>query len=292
MSGTPTTDAADATAAPPLDVLVSQLDDLPSLPAVVMEVLSCIDADDVDISTLAKKVSHDQALTAKTLRLANSSTYGLQVKVTTIQQAITFLGFQTTRNLITAAAVTGCFAQGACQGFDDKAFWRHSIATAVCARVLARRMRFNQDYAFTAGLLHDIGRLVLVTLYPAEYAEVLLRARADDCELVLAEQAVMGIDHVQAGQLLAEHWKFSDTIRQALAYHHAPDTRGAGFLATIIHVSNAIVHGLDMVNDADELVPRVSPVAWEAMGLSTEAYVHVFRETEVQFDEIAAALLA
>ena len=155
-----------------------QLDDLPSLPAVVMELLTCIDQDDVDISVLAKKVSHDQALTAKTLRLANSSTYGLQVKVTTIQQAITFLGFQTTRNLITAAAVTGCFAQGLCKGFDDKAFWRHSIATAVCARVLARRMRFNQDYAFTAGLLHDIGRLVLVTMYPEQYAEAIATCEA------------------------------------------------------------------------------------------------------------------
>ena len=149
------------------------LADLPSLPAVVMELLGSIDQEDVDISVLAKKVSHDQALTAKTLRLANSSAYGLQVKVTTIQQAITFLGFQTTRNLIIAAAVTGCFPEGQCAGFDDKAFWRHSIATAACAKVLARRMRFNQDYAFTAGLLHDIGRLVLVSSFPALYAQAI-----------------------------------------------------------------------------------------------------------------------
>lgn len=275
-----------------LDDFVRQLDDLPSLPVVVMELLTSIDQEDVDISVLAKKVSHDQALTAKTLRLANSSTYGLQVKVTTIQQAITFLGFRTTRDLITAAAVTGCFAQGQCKGFDDKAFWRHSIATAVCARVLARRMRFNQDYAFTAGLLHDIGRLVLVTIAPVAYSQVLARAAADDISLLDAERAVMGVDHVAAGMVLADHWKFSDTIRLALGHHHDPETAGAGFLATIVHVANAIVHALDMVNDANEAVPPVSPVAWKAMGLSEEAYVHVFRETEVQFDEIAAALMS
>ena len=274
-----------------LDDLVSHLDDLPSLPAVVMELLTSIDQEDVDISVLAKKVSHDQALTAKTLRLANSSTYGLQVKVTTIQQAITFLGFQTTRNLITAAAVTGCFAHGKCKGFDDKAFWRHSIATAVCARVLARRMRFNQDYAFTAGLLHDIGRLVLVTIYPEAYARVIARSIDDDIELLDAERAVLGIDHVAASMALADHWKFSDTIRMALAHHHHPDLVGAGFLATIVHVANAIVHALDMVGDINEAVPPVSPVAWKALGLSDEAYVHVFRETEVQFDEITAALM-
>jgi HD-like signal output (HDOD) protein len=125
--------------------------DLPSLPAVVMELLSNIEQENIDISVLAKKVSYDQALTAKTLRLANSSSLGLQVKVATIQQAITFLGFETTRKLITAAAVTGCFPNGRCAGFNDKAFWRHSIATAACSRSQARRLRFNQDVAFTAG---------------------------------------------------------------------------------------------------------------------------------------------
>lgn len=274
-----------------LDDIVRHLDDLPSLPVVVMELLTSIDQEDVDISVLAKKVSHDQALTAKTLRLANSSTYGLQVKVTTIQQAITFLGFQTTRNLITAAAITGCFSQGKCKGFDDKAFWRHSIATAVCARVLARRMRFNQDYAFTAGLLHDIGRLVLVTVDADAYSRVIAKAAAEDIELLEAERAVLGVDHVAASVILAEHWKFSDTIRLALAHHHDPATAGAGFLATIIHVANAIVHALDIVGAADEAVPPISPVAWKAIGLSEEAYVHVFRETEVQYDEIAAALM-
>jgi putative nucleotidyltransferase with HDIG domain len=275
-----------------LDDVVGKLQDLPSLPAVVMELLTSIDQEDVDISVLARKVSHDQALTAKTLRLANSSTYGLQVKVTTIQQAITFLGFQTTRNLITAAAVTGCFSAGQCAGFDDKAFWRHSIATAACARVLARRMRFNQDYAFTAGLLHDIGRLVLVSTYPAQYAEALAWRSAHDCELIEAERAVLGIDHVMAGVALAERWNFSETMRLGIAWHHEPERAGAGFLATIIHVANAIVHALDIAGEDDDLVPPVSPVAWSALGLNEEAYLHVFRETELQFDEISVVLMS
>ncbi len=274
-----------------LDDIVNKLQDLPSLPAVVMELLTSIDQEDVDISVLARKVSHDQALTAQTLRLANSSVYGLQVKVTTIQQAITFLGFQTTRNLITAAAVTGCFAEGQCAGFNDKAFWRHSIATAACARVLARRMRFNQDYAFTAGLLHDIGRLVLVSTYPERYAEVIAARAAADRELLDAERAILGVDHVTAGVALAAHWNFSDTMRLAIAHHHDPEAPGAGFLATIIHVANAIVHALDVAREDDDLVPPVSSVAWTALGLTEEAYLHVFRETELQFEEIATVLM-
>lgn len=275
-----------------LDDVVSKLQDLPSLPAVVMELLSAIDQDDVDISVLAKKVSHDQALTAKTLRLANSSLYGLQVKVTTIQQAITFLGFQTTRNLITAAAMTGCFPEGLCPGFSDKAFWRHSIASAACCKVLARRLRFNQDYAFTAGLLHDIGRLVLVASFPAQYQEVMEWRSLHDSHVLEAEQAVLGVDHVQAGTALAEHWHFSDTMKMAIANHHDPDAPGAGLLAAIVHVANAIVHALDLASEEDDLVPTVSSAAWNAMGLNEEAYLHVFRETELQFDEIAMLLMA
>ena len=272
--------------------LAAGVQDLPSLPAVVMELLSSIEQEDIDISVLAKKVSYDQALTAKTLRLANSSTYGLQVKVTTIQQAITFLGFQTTRNLITAAAITGCFPSGLCAGFHDKAFWRHSIATAACARALARRMRFNQDIAFTAGLLHDIGRLVLVTGHPDAYAQVVAWHAQHGGDWQDAEQAVLGIDHVDAGVALADHWNFSSTMRQAIAYHHAPDIHGAGFLAAIVHVANAIVHALDLAGEDDELVPRVSSVAWDAMGLNEEAYLHLFRETELQFGEMSTILMA
>lgn len=274
-----------------IDDVVRNLLDLPSLPAVVMELLSSIDAQDVDISVLAKKVSHDQALMAKTLRLANSPVYGLQVKVTTLNQAITFLGFQATRNLIIAAAVTGCFAEGKCAGFDYKAFWRHSIATAACARVLARRMKFNQDYAFTAGLLHDIGRLVLVTSFPEHYAEVLAVRKESDIELLEAERQVLGVDHVAAGIALAGHWNFSDTMQLAIAHHHDPEAPGAGFLATIVHVANAIVHALDIARDEDDLVPAVSSVAWTALGLNEESYLHAFRETELQFEEIASILM-
>lgn len=271
--------------------IVESVRDLPSMPAVVMELLSSIDNEEIDIVVLAKKVSYDQALTARTLRLANSSSYGLQIKVTTIQQAITYLGFQTTRNLITAAAVTGCFPSGLCPGFNDKAFWRHSIATAACARSLARRMRFNQDVAFTAGLLHDIGRLVLVTADPKAYGDVIARHAREDSEWEEAERAVLGVDHVEAGAALAQHWNFSDTIRQAITYHHAPETPGAGFLAAIVHVANAIVHALDIAGEDDERVPRIATIAWDAMGLNEEAYLHLFHETELQFAEMSAVLM-
>ncbi|SFD63991.1 HDOD domain-containing protein [Massilia yuzhufengensis] len=276
----------------PVDDILGGVDDLPSLPAVVMELLGSIDQEDIDIGVLAKKVSNDPALTAKTLRLANSSAFGLQVKATTIQQAMTFLGFQATRNLITAAALTGCFPAGRCPGFNDKAFWRHSIATAACARVLARRVRFNPDYAFTAGLLHDIGRLVLVARFPDRYQAVLSLRDKKDCELIEAERELLGVDHVDAGVALAAHWNFSDTMRQAIAFHHTPEAAGAGFLATIVHVASAVVHALDLAGNPDDLAPRVSAVAWTALGMTEQAWLQAFHETELQYEEMTAILMA
>lgn len=275
-----------------LDELTAGLDDLPSLPAVVMELLGSIDQEDADLTLLAKKVALDQALTAKTLRLANSSAFGLQVKVTTIQQALTFLGVQATRNLIMAASITGCFPSGRCPAFNDKAFWRLSIATAACARVLARHMHFNPDVAFTAGLLHGIGRLVLVTRYPEQYDAVLRECERVDGDLLETERAMLGVDHVLAGRALAEYWQFSDTLRQAIAFHGQPEMPGAGFLATIVHVASAVAHALDLAGYAHEVVPTVSSVAWTALGLSEEAWLQVFRETELQFEEMTAILLA
>ena len=273
------------------DDVINQVQDLPSLPAVVMELLNSLDTDDIEIATVAKKVALDQALTAKTLRLANSASFSKQVKVTTIQHAITFLGFQTMRNLITTAAVTGCFPSGRCTGFDDKAFWRHSIATAACAKILARHLGFNQDYAFTAGLLHDIGRLVLVTQFPVQYAAVIKYRREHDCHLLEAERTVLGITHVIAGTALAEHWNFSETMQIGIAGHHTPDIPGAGFLAAIIHVADAITHALDLSKNEETLVPPISLIAWGAVGLTMENSGAVFRETELQLEDASRILL-
>lgn len=272
------------------DEIVMQIKDLPSLPAIVMDLLNSVDQEDVDIGVLAKKVSQDQALTAKTLRFANSSFYGTPSKVTTIQQAIALLGIANVRNLITAAAISGSFPENQCAGFSFKSFWKHSIATAICSKLLARHLHIDTDYAFTAGLLHDIGRLVLVTRFPENYAATLAYRTAHDCFMLEAERAVLGIDHVIAGHALAVHWHFSEIIRQAIIGHHEPEQAGTGVLVSLVHVANSIVHALDLTNVEDDLVPPISLLAWNNLGLEENVYQHVFRETVLQFEKLSEAM--
>lgn len=274
------------------DQIIQQIRDLPALPAIVQDLIQNVEPDDIDINSITRKVSLDQALSAKTLRFANSSFYGLQARVTTIQQAITLIGVDSVRHVLTATALTGMFPQNGCDGFDFISAWRHSVATALCARVIARHLHVNQDYAFTAGLLHDIGRLVLATHFRREYEAVIVYRNEHDCEWLTAEHEVMGVDHVQTGEALAMHWNFSEAIQNAIAGHHDPQQQKNHSLAAIVHVANAVVHALDLSGQEDDQVPHISTVAWEGLGLDETAYRQIFRETELQFDEVSRVLLS
>lgn len=291
--------AAASTAAPPsppaaltLDDVIGHIRELPSLPAVVIELLTSMEQEDIDVHALAGKIALDQALAAKTLRLANSSFYGMQSSVTTIQQAVSVLGFHNIRTLVTACALTASFAPGAAAaqaGFDFPAFWRHSVGAAACARVLAPHLRVHPETAFTCGLLHDLGTLVLVTGYPAHYAAVTAHQRQHDCVTLSAERAVFGLDHAQVGAALAGHWLFPRAIQDAVAAHHQPD--GVDALALTIHLANTFAHALAFGGGADEQVPPLTPAAWRAAALSDAACQHIFRDSEQLFRDLCQILV-
>ncbi len=276
---------------PSYEQLVRQIQELPALPAVVLELLSSIDQEDTDVHVLAQKIELDQALAAKTLRIANSSFYGMQSKVTSIPQAVSVLGFHSIRTLVTACALTGSFAPVG-GGFDFSAFWRHSLATAVAARLLAPHLQVNPETAFTAGLLHDLGTLVLATRFPAEHALIRGYRQAHDCQMADAELAVMGIDHAQVGSALAAYWKFPAAIQQAVADHHAIERLDGGGLPLVVHMANAIAHGLDLSGLEDALVPPLSATGWDRFALGDAAWFALIGQTERTFDEMSRIMLA
>lgn len=273
-----------------LATVIQGIRDLPSLPVVVMDLFSSFENPDASSSALASKISQDQALTAKTLRLANSSFYGLQRKVTTIQQAITVLGFDCVRTLVTAAGVIGNFSSSVQTGFSLTNFWRHAIGTALCARILARTLNLNQDHAFISGLLHDIGKLVLVSRFPEHYSKVIAYRNEYDCTVLDAERNVVGVDHALVGQALAEYWKFPSVIQLAIGNHHTPMPQDLGGMPCVIHVADAIIHALDLNGSDDDLVPFIMEKAWSSLNLNPAKLILVFRRTEEEFEEVCKIL--
>lgn len=272
--------------------IVKNVRDLPSLPAVVMQLLTCIDQEDAGSRLLGEKISHDQALAAKTLRLANSSFYGMQRKVSSIQQAIAILGFDSVRMLVAAVAVTGAFTGGSSGRFSFDTFWRHSVATAICAKLLSRHMRVDKDNAFIAGLLHDIGRLVLVVRYPEQYEAVLEYSEANNCRLLEAERRVLGIEHTQVGRALAEHWKFPATIQNAVSRHHDTDMKKAEPLVAAVQIANGITFGLAPAATDENMTPPLSAETLNEFGIGEAMHRELLDETARQFEEVSQMLRA
>jgi putative nucleotidyltransferase with HDIG domain len=286
------TNGAMTTAMRPIshDDLLAALRDLPPLPSVVLELVESLGHEELSAAQYAAKISRDQALAAKTLRLANSSFYGRGRQVHSVAEAISVLGLRTVRGVVTAAGLAGSFRRR--PGFNHHAFWRHSIGSALCAQALAGELRRDDaDLAFTVGLLHDIGRLALASAFAPAYAEVERWRRDQDCPDGDAERAVLGIDHAEVGGLIARQWNFAPAIVDAILEHHAPPAAGELTLTGIAHVADAVAHALGLAGDADEAVPALALPLWSACRLDDAACMRVFAHTEAQFRTLCEALL-
>lgn len=252
-----------------MDVVLDRIQKLPSLPSVVVELLQDLDNEAIDVSTLARKISSDQAIVARVLRVANSPFFGLSGRVESVNEAVAVLGLSHLRGLISAAAIINVFPQAG--HFDWAAFWRHSIATASCAKVLARKIGLHPEAGFTAGLLHDIGILVMGVYFPQAFAYV-RSAEGSISENLAAEHAALGFDHAELGGELARRWNFPPAIQQAIALHHtpllAPCTEHT--LADVVYVANLFSHALDQGRIREELAAHVAQESWLRLGLKLQ----------------------
>ena len=273
------------------DTALQGVGKLPSLPAVVVELLESMDDDGAGMQQLAAKLSRDQALVAKVLRVANSSFYGLQGKVDSIADAVVVLGLRGVRTLATAAAVTNVFASTTSDDYDFRLFWRHSIATALCAREIAIALRLNEGNAFTAGLLHDIGRLALASCFPRHFAAVIACRKAGDITWRQAEQQVLGLDHAELGQMLTERWRFPVAMSSAIGAHHTPAHAGDPLVA-VLHVADVLAHALDLAGDTSGQVPPIDQSAWELLDMSENRWHELFARVESQFASACETLVS
>ncbi|HWI11122.1 MAG TPA: HDOD domain-containing protein [Burkholderiaceae bacterium] len=271
---------------------LSTIHDLPALPAALLELLRVLGNDSVETGTLAAKISHDQALTAKTLRLANSSFYGVSRHVNSVTDAIAVLGLRAVRTLVTTAGLAGSFKPPTCEGFDFPGFWRHAIESAVGAKLVANAIGADGETAFTAGLLHDIGQLALASGFAAKYARVLALQAEHGIELCDAERALLGIDHPALGALLAERWHFPGQIVEAIGAHHARALPGdTVVLADIVCVADTLAGLLGLGARNADALPIDCRTVWAGAGLSAGSWEQILAQTGAQAQAICAALL-
>lgn len=230
---------------PALRTLVSEIKSLPSLPSIYQDLMQEMQGPQASLKKASRIVAKDLGMVTKILQLVNSAFFGLRTHVSDPEQAVALLGFDTIKSLVLSSQVFAQFDQARLPAFSLEELWRHAMQTATCARRIAKDAGASQaviDEAFTAGLLHDVGVLVLVANKPDEYARVLDMMQAKQMPDWAAEREIFGADHAHVGAYLLGIWGLGDGIIEAVAFHQHPgDYMAAGFQAvTAVHVGNAL----------------------------------------------------
>lgn len=224
--------------------LLARLQQLPSLPAIVQELIASFSNSELDTAVLAQKIEQDLGLSAKVLRVANSSFYGLSRKVGSVQDALVVLGFECVRSMALSAGMLQAFPVAPGSAFDRQAYWQRSLRVAVIAKALAKELRWRQELAFTAALFHDIGLLVLDLSIPQQFSA--LQQQAESAEnLLVIEQAELGFDHIEIGAELVRLWNFPAEIEQVVRYWREPELQ-ADPLAGIVYIAVLLESGVSV----------------------------------------------
>lgn len=272
--------------------LAASVSQLPSLEPVIARLLASFEDGEVDNNVLANEISQDQALVARVLRLANSSFYGLQSQVSSIREAVMVLGFRNVRAAVVAIAVTRCFVDRHVPGFNAMEFWKHSTAVGIAAREIARRCRRPADVAFTAGIVHDIGVLVLMSVAPDEMACVLEYGRQHGCMVRDAERAVLGTDHPTIGACLAKRWNLPAVLAEAIALHHSPEDATADSIANLVHLADITVRALGVSGDESVVVPPLSDTVLHRLAIDSNDLKEIMTAVEADLDPAYHALFS
>lgn len=270
---------------PELEAALRRISDLPTLPAVLTAINKLMQDPRTSAEELGRTLATDPALTAKVLKLVNSAFYGFPGRIGTITQAVVVLGFSTVRNVVLTTSVLQALEQkGSGPGFDVHAFWLHSFCTGATAKVLARELRLRYvEEAFIAGLIHDMGKLILRQYLREEFDKVLAYRNQHDTLFREAEGRVLGFDHQDLGAYLAERWNLPKDLIHAIANHHQPLTPRTGpstlsgpkepdageMLARMVHAADIICRALEVGDGGDSRIPQVVEEVWSGLGLTS-----------------------
>lgn len=276
--------------------LVAEVRELASLPAIAAQINSMAADPRYSADEIGAVISQDAALAARLLRVANSPFFGLSTQISTVPRAIAVIGTKPLRDLALATFAVRSFKgiPNELVSMDD--FWYHSLYCAIAARLLARHRKLpHSETLFVAGLLHDIGQLVLFNRLPEASRKVLELASEDPHTLDShhAERQIHGFDHAEVGGLLLDHWRLSPLIVEAVAKHHSPASAYVFPMeAAIVHVANVIATMAEINSIKPEDVPAIDPGAWKQAGIKPDMLEPMVRETQRQFREVRTLFLA
>lgn len=261
--------------------LERKIREIPTLPSVASKVLQILENPRSSAPDVERVIMLDQAMASRILRLVNSAYYGFPRKITTISQAVVILGFMTVKNLVLSISVADFFIMsGSNRVFNRSQLWRHSVGVAVAARILARKMRFPQlEEAFMAGLLHDVGKVVLDHYFPEEFAQVLALVNEKEVTIYEAERQVMGISHAVVGRWIADRWNLPQLLVEVINYHHQPfENKDYWATTALVHAADVLARQAGVGSGGDHVALAIQPHVQEWLKLTDADYQQIIDE--------------
>lgn len=275
--------------------LVNNASELISLPEVALRVNELANDPDSTADDMAAVITQDPALVVRMLKVANSAYYGLSNEVETVTRAVNVLGTNKIRDLVLSSSASQAFDGIPNDLITMQDFWHHSLYCGLLAQILSKKSnKTNSESIFIAGLLHDIGQLLMFNQRPEKSHEVilLLMEGSEELETFEAERHIFGFDHMQVGGELVKNWKLAPVLQECVEFHHLPqNAKDFPAEVALINIANAVavMADFDSMNEDDE-IPMINPISWELTGLSIADLPDAIKEAQEEIKEIEAVL--
>ncbi|MCB0825330.1 MAG: HDOD domain-containing protein [Armatimonadetes bacterium] len=282
-----------------IEEIVARTPDLPTIPAAAIKVMRETEKSDASATSVAKILTTDQSLSARVLRLANSSFYGMSRKVENLSEAVVILGMRSVKNLAVVAS-TYPYMSRAVTGYalEPGAMWEHACGTAVGAQLVAQLSgKVPGDVAFTCGLLHDVGKLALSINLENKIGAILLYAQREELAFDEAERRILGYDHCQVGAYLTNSWNMPESVVMSARFHHDPESLPEPKLVVdAVHVGEFLATSMGFGLGGDGLLYKFQSSSLDRLGIKeeeldriTDSFIDQFEEFESLFSELKAA---
>lgn len=272
--------------------MVAGVINLISLPEICIRVNTSLEDPSHTHKQLGDIIAHDPALTARILRIVNSAYYNFPNKIELVSRAISIIGEDDLRGLVLATSALEVFNKIPNQLLNMELFWQHSVFTGIVARLLSKQCNIlHGERLFIAGLLHDIGKLILYYKEPQISQDVLLEAGNSNGQIVDAEQKLLGFTHADVGAALIEAWQLADSLHTIIKHHHSPsDAEDHQIETSIVHLANAVVNALSPDTPIDEHMldesEEFDPVSLEITGINLKSLPELVSAAQEQTHEV------
>jgi len=265
------------------EAIVKHETELTSFPDIFFRIKEVLEDESASADTIAKVVSTDMSLSAKLIKLVNSPLYGFPQTIDSISRAVALVGAKELSTLALGISAINYFKDIPAELVDMQSFWRHSITCGIFSKIIASTQAgLSPERFFIAGLLHDVGRLIMFKKLPYASTEAMLFARENSIPMVEAEQSVMGFNHTDISTPLLDSWKFPEGLSGMINYHHSPMEYPNPLEPAIIHIADNLTNAVEVALGGMYVMPGVDEQAWELLGIKADP---VLNEAVEQYSE-------